>query len=66
MAAAVPGLLRVLLLAAAAAALDNGVARTPPMGWLHWERFLCATDCSAQPHRCVRYGQGGWWEGERG
>uniref|UniRef100_A0A8C3D2B8 Alpha-galactosidase n=1 Tax=Cairina moschata TaxID=8855 RepID=A0A8C3D2B8_CAIMO len=27
--------------------------QTPPMGWLHWERFLCATDCSAQPRRCV-------------
>uniref|UniRef100_A0A8C2TGU7 Alpha-galactosidase n=1 Tax=Coturnix japonica TaxID=93934 RepID=A0A8C2TGU7_COTJA len=38
---------------AAAVALDNGVARTPPMGWLHWERFLCGTDCAAEPERCV-------------
>ncbi|OXB57170.1 hypothetical protein ASZ78_000571 [Callipepla squamata] len=37
----------------AAVALDNGVARTPPMGWLHWERFLCGTDCAAEPDRCV-------------
>ncbi|NXG45501.1 AGAL galactosidase, partial [Psilopogon haemacephalus] len=37
----------------AALALDNGLARTPPMGWLHWERFLCATDCATDPHRCV-------------
>ncbi|NXB27698.1 AGAL galactosidase, partial [Eulacestoma nigropectus] len=33
--------------------LDNGLARTPPMGWLHWERFLCGTDCAADPRRCV-------------
>lgn len=39
-------------------ALDNGVARTPPMGWLHWERFLCGTDCAAEPDRCVRYRDG--------
>lgn len=43
---------------AAALALDNGLARTPPMGWLHWERFLCATDCAAEPRRCVRYHRG--------
>ncbi|XP_015676090.2 alpha-galactosidase A [Protobothrops mucrosquamatus] len=44
------------LLAAAvglAAALDNGLARTPPMGWLHWERFLCQTDCEREPHDCI-------------
>lgn len=44
--------------AAAALALDNGLARTPPMGWLHWERFLCGTDCAAEPRRCVRYRRG--------
>ena len=26
-----------------ASALDNGVALTPPMGWLSWERFRCNT-----------------------
>ncbi|KAK2528803.1 Gla [Columba guinea] len=40
-------------LAVAGLALDNGLARTPPMGWLHWERFLCGTDCATDPHRCV-------------
>ena len=25
--------------------LENGLARTPPMGWLSWERFRCNTDC---------------------
>lgn len=52
---------------ALAVALDNGVARTPPMGWLHWERFLCGTDCAAEPDRCVRYRDGmGWGAGSRG
>ncbi|KAL7979458.1 hypothetical protein Chor_004616 [Crotalus horridus] len=35
------------------AALDNGLARTPPMGWLHWERFLCQTDCEREPRDCI-------------
>lgn len=26
-------------------ALDNGIALTPPMGWMSWERFRCITDC---------------------
>lgn len=26
-------------------ALNNGLARTPPMGWLSWERFKCQIDC---------------------
>lgn len=51
---------------ALAVALDNGVARTPPMGWLHWERFLCGTDCAAEPDRCVRYRDGMGWNGVRG
>lgn len=34
-------------------ALDNGLARTPPMGWLSWERFGCQTDCSTFPNRCI-------------
>lgn len=51
---------------ALAVALDNGVARTPPMGWLHWERFLCGTDCAAEPDRCVRYRDGMGWDGVRG
>ncbi|KAM9127470.1 alpha-galactosidase A [Pangshura tecta] len=45
--------LRVLVLLAGAGALDNGLARTPTMGWLHWERFLCSTDCAREPQSCV-------------
>src|SRR6266487_5938927 len=33
--------------------LNNGVARTPPMGWLSWERFVCETDCVNYPEDCI-------------
>ncbi|XP_078403047.1 alpha-galactosidase A [Cetorhinus maximus] len=33
--------------------LDNGLARTPIMGWLHWERFLCNVNCQEDPHNCI-------------
>ena len=33
--------------------LDNGLARTPPMGWLSWERFTCNIDCVNYPHNCI-------------
>ncbi|CAH1164650.1 unnamed protein product [Phaedon cochleariae] len=34
-------------------ALDNGLARTPPMGWMHWQRFRCLIDCQAYPDECI-------------
>lgn len=34
--------------------LDNGLARTPPMGWLAWERFRCNVDCRDDPQHCIR------------
>ncbi|CAI9607358.1 unnamed protein product [Staurois parvus] len=34
-------------------ALNNGLALTPPMGWLHWQRFLCQTDCKNYPSSCI-------------
>ncbi|CAB3231837.1 unnamed protein product [Arctia plantaginis] len=34
-------------------ALDNGLALTPPMGWLTWERFRCITDCEKYPNECI-------------
>lgn len=34
-------------------ALDNGLARTPPMGWLAWERFRCNIDCKNDPENCI-------------
>ncbi|KAK7503869.1 hypothetical protein BaRGS_00004992 [Batillaria attramentaria] len=33
--------------------LDNGLARTPPMGWLSWQRYRCNTDCKNQPEECI-------------
>lgn len=34
-------------------ALNNGLVRTPPMGWLSWERFRCITDCKTYPDECI-------------
>ena len=34
-------------------ALDDGLALTPPMGWLSWERFACQTDCVKYPKSCI-------------
>lgn len=34
-------LLLLLTLPALSLGLDDGLARTPPMGWMSWERFLC-------------------------
>ncbi|BFZ14880.1 hypothetical protein BsWGS_17919 [Bradybaena similaris] len=34
-------------------ALDNGLALTPPMGWLSWERFRCNVNCKTDPDNCI-------------
>lgn len=36
-------------------ALDNGLALTPPMGWMSWQRFRCIIDCDLYPDECIRY-----------
>jgi len=33
--------------------LNNGLALTPPMGWLSWERFRCNVDCDSYPDSCI-------------
>ncbi|KAK3594210.1 hypothetical protein CHS0354_027326, partial [Potamilus streckersoni] len=33
--------------------LDNGLARTPPMGWLSWTRFTCNTNCVTDMDNCI-------------
>merc|ERR1711892_1302782 len=43
----------ILVCASGVSALDNGVSRTPPMGWLSWERFRCNTDCENDPEYCI-------------
>uniref|UniRef100_A0A3Q3EEL6 Alpha-galactosidase n=1 Tax=Labrus bergylta TaxID=56723 RepID=A0A3Q3EEL6_9LABR len=49
---AVSGLL-VLLLVSVSYGLDNGLAGTPPMGWMAWERFRCNTDCIDDLQNCI-------------
>lgn len=45
----------VIYLGTSVTPLENGLARTPPMGWLAWERFRCNTDCKNDPDNCIRY-----------
>jgi len=33
--------------------LDNGLALTPPMGFLSWEQFRCNIDCTNDPDNCI-------------
>lgn len=47
-------LLIVLTIVQRIHSLENGLARTPPMGWLAWERFRCNTDCEGDPENCIR------------
>ena len=37
-------------------ALLNGAALRPPMGWMAWQRYRCATDCTATDLDCVSEG----------
>src|SRR5689334_18628962 len=34
-------------------ALDNGLALTPPMGWISWAKFFCEMDCVKHPLACI-------------
>eukprot|EP00051_Salpingoeca_urceolata_P027621 m.482403 g.482403 ORF g.482403 m.482403 type:complete len:431 (-) comp22531_c0_seq1:419-1711(-) len=45
--------LAAALLLSPISALDNGVGRTPPMGWLSWERYTCQVNCDDYPDNCV-------------
>ncbi|XP_038055698.1 alpha-N-acetylgalactosaminidase-like [Patiria miniata] len=47
-------LVSVSLVMPAVYSLDNGLARTPPMGWNPWERFRCNVDCVNDPDNCIR------------
>lgn len=51
-----PLLLSSLLVAVAvdqAAAWNNGLALTPPMGWMSWMRYACNIDCANYPGECI-------------
>ncbi|CAG9762547.1 unnamed protein product [Ceutorhynchus assimilis] len=43
----------IAVLISGVVSLENGLARTPPMGWLAWERFRCNTDCKNDPDNCI-------------
>ncbi|XP_066933361.1 alpha-N-acetylgalactosaminidase-like [Clytia hemisphaerica] len=49
-------LLVLLAIVVAVNSLDNGLAKTPPMGWLQWERYRCIIDCDTYPKQCVSDG----------
>ncbi len=49
----VPLCLLIGLLAGLGCALDNGLALTPPMGWLTWQRYRCEIDCKNYPRDCI-------------
>jgi alpha-N-acetylgalactosaminidase len=36
-----------------AQSLENGLARTPPMGWMAWEQFHCEINCTKNPNTCI-------------
>nr|XP_056722204.1 alpha-N-acetylgalactosaminidase-like [Euleptes europaea] len=46
-------LMLILGLVSGTSSLDNGLLRTPPMGWVPWEHFRCNTDCQHEPDNCI-------------
>ncbi|KAF7648807.1 hypothetical protein LDENG_00151420 [Lucifuga dentata] len=46
-------LVELLVLICVGGALDNGLLKTPPMGWMAWERFRCDVDCEEDPDNCI-------------
>ncbi|KAK6059713.1 alpha-galactosidase [Cooperia oncophora] len=45
--------LLITLICSSALGLDNGLARTPPMGWMSWTQFRCQTNCDKYPDDCI-------------
>lgn len=43
----------LVLLAEYVSCINNGLARTPPMGWMNWERFMCNVNCKEEPKDCI-------------
>ena len=41
------------ILVGTAEGLENGVGRTPPMGFISWERFGAETNCDKFPKTCI-------------
>ena len=47
------GLILILIEQVFVFGLDNGVGRTPPMGWLSWGYFRGEIDCVKKPNGCI-------------
>ncbi|RCN25425.1 hypothetical protein ANCCAN_28862, partial [Ancylostoma caninum] len=43
----------IICLVVTVSSLDNGLARTPPMGWMSWATFFCEIDCDKYPNHCI-------------
>ncbi|KAL6725739.1 hypothetical protein Aduo_007772 [Ancylostoma duodenale] len=43
----------ITFLVVTVSSLDNGLARTPPMGWMSWATFFCEIDCDKYPNHCI-------------
>lgn len=43
----------IFLFAAGVHAWNNGLARTPPMGWLSWAKYECEINCKVYPNECI-------------
>ncbi|XP_048350850.1 alpha-N-acetylgalactosaminidase-like [Sphaerodactylus townsendi] len=46
-------LMLIFTLVSESSSLDNGLLKTPPMGWVPWESFRCNTDCQHDPDDCI-------------
>lgn len=34
--------------------LENGLARTPPMGWMSWGYYMCGIKCEGNESKCLK------------
>uniref|UniRef100_A0AC34FXS2 Alpha-galactosidase n=1 Tax=Panagrolaimus sp. ES5 TaxID=591445 RepID=A0AC34FXS2_9BILA len=46
-------LIAIFLFFAIVESLNNGLVRTPPMGWMSWTKFYCEIDCVNHPKACI-------------
>jgi hypothetical protein len=46
-------LIFALFIFVAVEGLNNGLVRTPPMGWMSWTKFYCEIDCIKHPKACI-------------